>query len=111
MLLADVSIKRPVFTTMMNLLIVIFGLISYQKMGVDNQPKVDLPIVNIRVQVPGATPRYIEQNVLNPIENAVRPIEGVDTIDSTASIGSVSVRVTFLLSEDINVAVNNIRNA
>lgn len=111
MLLADVSVKRPVFTTMMNLLIVIFGLIAFQRMGVDNQPKVDLPIVNIRVQVPGATPRYIEQNVLNPIENAVRPIEGVDIIDSTASIGSVSVRVTFQLSEDINVAVNNVRNA
>lgn len=111
MLLANIAVKRPVFTTMMNILIVVFGLIAFQKMGVDNQPKVDMPIVNIRVQVPGATPRYIEQNVLNPIENAVRPIEGVETIDSTASIGSVSVRVTFILNEDINVAVNNIRNA
>ena len=97
MLLSDISIKRPVFTTMMNILIVIFGLMAYQKIGVDSQPKVDLPIVNIRVSVPGATPRYIEQNVLNPIENAVRPIEGVDTIDSTASMSSVSIRVTFPL--------------
>jgi HAE1 family hydrophobic/amphiphilic exporter-1 len=111
MFLTNISIKRPVFTTMMNLLIVIFGIIAYKRMGVDNLPKVDLPIVNIRVSVPGATPRFIEQNVLNPIENAVRPIEGVDTIDSTASIGSVSVRVRFQLSEDINVAVNNVRNA
>jgi HAE1 family hydrophobic/amphiphilic exporter-1 len=111
MLLSDVSIKRPIFAGMMNLLIIIIGLLAYQKIGVDNQPKVDLPIVNIKVQVAGATPKYIEQNVLNPIESALRSIEGIDTIDSTASNGSVNIRVTFVLSENINVAVNNIRNA
>ena len=111
MLLSNVSIKRPIFAGMMNLLIIIIGLLAYQKIGVDNQPKVDLPIVNIKVQVAGATPKYIEQNVLNPIESALRSIEGIDTIDSTASNGSVNIRVTFVLSENINVAVNNIRNA
>ena len=111
MLLSDVSIKRPVFAGMMNLLIIIIGILAYQKIGVDTQPKVDLPIVNIRVQVPGAAPKYIEQNVLNPIESALRSIEGIDTIDSSATNGSVTIRVAFVLTENINVAVNNIRNA
>jgi hydrophobic/amphiphilic exporter-1 (mainly G- bacteria), HAE1 family len=111
MLLSNVSIKRPVFAGMMNLLIIIIGILAFQKIGVDNQPKVDLPIVNIRVQIPGATPKYIEQNVLNPIESALRAIEGIDTIDSTATNGSVNIRVAFVLSQNINVAVNNIRNS
>jgi HAE1 family hydrophobic/amphiphilic exporter-1 len=111
MFLSNISIQRPVFATMMNLLIIVFGFIAYQKIGVDNQPKIDIPIVNIRVNVSGATPRYIEQNVLDPIETSLRSIEGVDTIYSTATTGSVSIRVNFILDQDINVAVNNIRNA
>lgn len=111
MLISDVSIKRPVFASMLNLLIIIFGLMSFKKMGVDTYPRVDLPIVNIRIQVPGATPSFIEQNVLKPVEVALRSIEGIDSIASTASIGQASFSVAFKLSQNTDVAVNNIRNA
>lgn len=111
MFISDVSIKRPVFASMLNLLIIIFGLMSFKKMGVDTYPRVDLPIVNIRIQVPGATPVFIEQNVLKPVEVALRSIEGVDSMSASASIGQASVSVTFKLSQNTDVAVNNIRNA
>ena len=111
MFFSNVSIRRPVFTCMMNLLIIIFGLIGYSKIGVDENPKVDLPYVSIRVQVPGAPPSFIEENVLNPIEKQMKTIEGISNIFSTInSDGSVVISLEFVLDHDVTKATNDVRN-
>ena len=111
MLLSQTSIKRPVFSLMMNLAIIIFGFLAYQKIGIDTQPKVDLPNVNIRVQAPGSTPKFIENNILRPIELSLRSLSGIDSISSTVTLGDVNISVVFNLEENIDTKVNNIRNA
>ena len=92
--LTEVSIKRPAFITMVILGLVVLGLFSYGKMGVDLYPNVTFPVVAISVPYPGASPQEIETSVVKPIEEAVGTIAGLDQIQSTCadSFGLIIVR-------------------
>ena len=76
-------IKRPVFTTMFILLLVVFGIRCYPEIGVDLNPDVDLPIVSVRVTYSGASPQEMETLVTKPIENRVSQVSGINTQDAT----------------------------
>jgi HAE1 family hydrophobic/amphiphilic exporter-1 len=109
MWLADTSIKRPVFATMMVMALVVFGVVSYPTIGVDLFPKVDFPIVNIKTVLRGASPEIMDVDVTDKIEEAVNTINGVKTI-SSMSAESVSVTtVEFVLERDIDLAVQDVR--
>ncbi|MCG2813298.1 MAG: efflux RND transporter permease subunit, partial [Thermodesulfovibrionales bacterium] len=91
MWLADTSIKRPVFATMVIAALVIFGVVSYPDIGVDLFPKVDFPMVNITTTLKGASPEIMDIDVTDKIEEAANTINGVKTIASTSTEGVSSV--------------------
>ncbi|MEW6740056.1 MAG: efflux RND transporter permease subunit [Nitrospirota bacterium] len=109
MWLADTSIKRPVFATMVIAALVIFGVVSYPGIGVDLFPKVDFPIVNITTTLKGASPEIIDIDVTDKIEEAVNTINGVKTINSSSTEGVSTVSVEFVLERDIDLAVQDVR--
>ena len=87
MKLADVSIKRPVFTTMIVVAILVLGLFSFMKLNVDQFPDIDIPYVVITTVLPGAGPEQIETDVTKIVEDAVNPIAGVEHISSISQEG------------------------
>lgn len=109
MWLADTSIKRPVFATMVIMALVIFGVVSYPDIGVDLFPKVDFPIVNITTTLKGASPEIMDVDVTDKIEEAINTINGVKTITSTSTEGRSAVIVEFVLERDIDLAVQDVR--
>jgi hydrophobe/amphiphile efflux-1 (HAE1) family protein len=109
MKLADVSIQRPVFATMMILALIVLGLFSYLKLNVDLYPNVDIPYVIITTVLPGAGPEQIETDVTKKIEDAVNPIEGVDFIQSYSREGVSLVVIAFKLEIDGKIAAQDVR--
>jgi len=109
MKLADVSIKRPVFATMMILSLVVLGLFALTKLNVDLYPDVDFPFVVITTVLPGAGPEQIESDVTMPLEEAVNPIAGVDHIQSTSQEGVSIVIIRFKLEIDGKTAAQEVR--
>ena len=109
MWLADTSIKRPVFATMLVMALVVFGVVSYPNIGLDLFPKVDFPIVNIKTILRGASPEIMDVDVTDKIEEAVNTINGVKTIGSTSAEGVSLVTVEFVLERDIDLAVQDVR--
>jgi HAE1 family hydrophobic/amphiphilic exporter-1 len=109
MWLADTSIKRPVFATMVILGLVVLGIVSYPRIGVDLFPKVDFPIVNITTTLKGASPEIIDIDVTDKIEEAINTINGVKTITSTSVEGRSTVVAEFVLERDIDLAVQDVR--
>ncbi len=109
MWLADTSIKRPVFATMLVMALVVFGVVSYPTIGVDLFPRVDLPIVNIKTTLRGASPEIMDVDVTDKVEEAVNTINGVKTISSTSAEGVSLFIVEFVLERDIDLAVQAVR--
>ncbi len=100
MLLTEVSIKRPVFTTMMMVALVVFGVVSYKRLAVDEYPDITYPIVMANTSYPGASPEVMERDVSRPIEEALNTVQGIREITSTSSEGNSSVRVMLQLGMD-----------
>ncbi len=109
MKLADVSIQRPVFTTMIVVAILVLGLFSFIKLNVDQYPNVDIPFVVITTVLPGAGPEQVESDVTKVIEDAVNPVEGVDHISSTSQEGVSIVIIQFKLEIDGKTASQDVR--
>jgi HAE1 family hydrophobic/amphiphilic exporter-1 len=109
MKLADVSIKRPVFATMMIFALIVLGLFSYLKLNVDLYPDIDIPFVVITTALPGAGPEQIENDVTKKIEDAVNPVAGVDYIQSTSQENLSIVIIAFKLEVDGKSAAQDVR--
>ncbi|NVJ98229.1 MAG: efflux RND transporter permease subunit, partial [Alphaproteobacteria bacterium] len=110
MILSDVSVKRPVFATVISLLLIAFGLISFQDLSVRELPDVDPPVVGIRTNYPGANAAVVETRVTQIIESAIAGVPGIKTIESTSSDGRSNITIEFLLSRDIDAASNDVRD-
>jgi len=109
MWISDTSIKKPVFATMVILALVVLGLVSYPRIGVDLFPKIDFPIVSITTRLTGASPEIMDMDVTDKIEEAINTINGVKTITSTSYEGVSNIIVEFVLEKDIDLAVQDIR--
>ena len=109
MWLADTSVKRPVFATMIIMALVVLGAVSYPEIGVDLLPKVDFPIVTVSTDLNGASPEVIDVDVTDKIEGAVNTINGVKTITSSSTDGNSRVTIEFVLERDIDLAVQDVR--
>ena len=111
MFLSELSIKRPVFATMMMLALVVLGLFSLRRLKLDDMPDVDLPFVMIQVNYPGASTEAVERDVTKKIEEAVNPIEGVDRIESSSVEGYTMIFIQFTLQTKIMTAQSDVRSA
>ena len=107
---ANIFIKRPVFTLMINAALVVLGYFSYQGLGLDLFPKMDYPNVRIQASYPGASPEELESDIVKIVETAVNTIGGIDTISSKCEFGSANVIVAFDLEKDIDVAAQEVRD-
>jgi len=109
MFLSDVSIKRPVFATMMMVLLVVLGLVSYQRLAIDEYPDITYQTVVVQATYRGASPQVMEREVARPIEEALNTVQGVKEVTSTASEGNASVRVQFELDADVGVGLQDVQ--
>jgi hydrophobe/amphiphile efflux-1 (HAE1) family protein len=110
MKLADVSIDRPVFITMVTLGVLVLGALSLSRLGVDLFPDVSFPIVTIVTPYPGAGPEEVENQVTRPIEEAVSAINGVDQVTSESRDGVSQVLIQFKVEADIQQAASDVRD-
>ncbi len=108
--LAEICVRRPVFATMLILSLTVVGLFSYQSLGVDLFPKIDLPTITITVVNPGASPQEIETEITDKVEGAVNTISGIDELRSTSVEGVSQVFIGFLLEKNPDIAAQEVRN-
>ncbi len=110
MILSDLSVKQPVFATMMMVALVVLGVFSYRELSIDLFPNVDIPVVTVQTLYPGVAPETVETEVTKRIEEAVNPIEGVKHISSTTTEGVSIVVAEFELGTDIHTAAQDVRS-
>jgi len=108
--LAEVCVRRPVFAAVLILVLVVVGAFGFTRLGVDRFPQVENPTVSVSVSYPGSPPEAIETEITQKIEQAVNTIAGVDELRSTSSEGASNVTVQFNLSQDAEVATQNVRD-
>jgi len=109
MSLSDISIKNPVFAWMLMAALMIFGLISYGRLGISQLPDVDFPVVSINLAWEGAAPEVMETDVVDVVEDSLMSIQGVRDISSSIKQGQASITVEFNLGRDIDVAVQEVQ--
>jgi HAE1 family hydrophobic/amphiphilic exporter-1 len=110
MFLSDLSIKRPVLVTMVVLSLVVLGIYSTTRLGIDLMPKIDFPYVSISVIYPGAGPQEIETLILKPIEDEVGSLSGIRNIQSFAQEGIGTIVLEFALGVDVDLAAMDVRD-
>ncbi|MCB1062904.1 MAG: efflux RND transporter permease subunit [Verrucomicrobiae bacterium] len=111
MLLSDTSIRRPVFATVLNLLLVTFGIVSFTRLQVREFPDVDPPIVTISTNYIGASAQVVERRITQLIEDQISIVEAIKSIESSSMDGSSTVTVEFDIERNIDDAANDLREA
>ncbi|MFM9913057.1 MAG: efflux RND transporter permease subunit [Methylophilaceae bacterium] len=109
MTLPELSIKRHVLAWMLSAVLVLFGIISYQRIGVDRLPFIEFPIISVTTTLKGANPEIIDTSITNLIETSVNSVPGIEHIQSTSSPGASNVTITFALDKRIDVAFNEVQ--
>ncbi|OGV49048.1 MAG: multidrug transporter AcrB [Lentisphaerae bacterium GWF2_44_16] len=110
MILSDISVKRPVFATVISLLLIVFGIICYQRLPLREYPDIDSPIVSIKTEYTGASANVVETKVTQIIEDSVSGISGLKTIDSSSEDGMSNVTLEFNTNVNIEEAANDVRD-
>ena len=110
MQLAEVSIRRPVFATVLSLLIVLIGAVSFNRLTVREYPKIDEPVVTVSVSYAGASAEVIESQVTKPLEDSIAGIDGVDVITSISRADQGQISVRFRLEKDADSAAAEVRD-
>jgi len=108
--LSTISIKRPVLAIVMSLVIILFGMISFDFLGVREFPSIDPPIITVRTSYTGANADVIQSQITEPLEKALNGIEGIRTISSASNQGSSSITVEFNLGANLEAAANDVRD-
>ena len=108
--ISELSIKRPVLATVIVLVIVLFGMIGYNFLGVREYPSVDQPIISVNVSYPGANADVIMNQITEPLEQNINGIPGIRSLSSVSSQGSSRITVEFELSVDMETAANDVRD-
>ena len=110
MILSRVSIQRPILATMLNLVLVLFGLIGLSRLPVRELPDIDPPLVSVLTVYPGANAQVVETEVTERLEEQINNIEGIKTLRSESREGASSISVEFDLSRDIDLAAQDVRD-
>jgi len=111
MLLSDVSIKRPVFATVMSLILIVLGVVSFTRLPLRELPDVDPPVVSVNTTYTGASAAVVESRITQVLEDAISGIEGVDVITASSRNGRSDINILFTLTRDIEGAANDVRDA
>lgn len=107
--LSGIAIRRPVFTSMVMLGLVVLGIFSFRQLPIDEMPDVEIPIVAVQTVYPGASPETIERQVTERLEESFNPVQGVENITSTTLEGSSLIIVEFELERDVDQAAQDIQ--
>ena len=110
MSLSTLSIKRPVFTIVINLTIILFGIIGYSYLGVREFPSIDPAQINVRTNYTGANSDIIESQITEPLEKAINSIDGIRNITSSSNQGSSNITIEFKLEKNLEEAANDVRD-
>jgi HAE1 family hydrophobic/amphiphilic exporter-1 len=110
MSLPGIAIRRPVFAWMLMCAVILFGMISFSRLGISQLPDVDFPVVSVSLTLNGAAPEVVESQVLDPLEDAIMEIDGIRSVTSSAQQSSGSIAVEFELNRDIDESMQEIQN-
>lgn len=108
--ISELSLRRPVLAFVMNIIIVLFGVIGFNFLGVRDYPAIDPPNVNVRTGYPGANADIIESQITEPLEKSINGIAGIKNITSSSSVGTSNINIEFELSVDLEAAANDVRD-
>ena len=108
--ISELSLKRPILATVMNILIILFGVVGYSFLAVREYPAIDPPIVNVRTSYTGANSDIIESQITEPLEKSINGIPGIRSISSSSSNGSSNITIKFNISENLEAAANDVRD-
>ncbi len=109
MRLTEICVKRPVFAFMLIMFLVVLGVSSFLKLGVDLFPRSDPASVFVKVRLPGATPEEVTTQVVMPLEESIAAVSGIDELRAMVSEGSATIYATFVLERDIGEAAEDVR--
>jgi len=109
MFLSDISIRRPVFATMMMVTLVVLGIVAYQRLSLDEYPDVTYPVIIVQTSYPGTSPEVMERQISRPIEQAVNTVQGIYEVSSTSLEGISIVRLQFNLGADVKGAQQDVQ--
>ncbi|MGE0119405.1 MAG: efflux RND transporter permease subunit [Dongiaceae bacterium] len=110
MFLPDLCIKRPVFATVLSLLVVLVGIICYDRLSLREYPKIDEPIVTVDTRYPGASAEIVESQITKPLEDSLSGIEGIEFMTSVSRAERSQITVHFTVSRDTDAAANDVRD-
>lgn len=107
--LAEICVRRPVFASVLSLVILVVGSVFYTQLGVDQYPKIDIPVIIILTTLPGSSPEDVEREISDKIEGAVNTINGIDELRSISSEGVSQVIIQFVLEKNVDVAAQEVQ--
>lgn len=110
MLLSDISIKRPVFASVISVLLIIFGIVSFQRLALRQYPDIDPPVVSVDTRYRGAAASVVDTRITEIIENRISGVEGIRSVESSSSDGRSRITIEFDVGRDIDAAANDIRD-
>jgi len=110
MLLSDLSVKRPVFASVLSVLLVIFGLVSFDRLSLREYPDIDPPVVSIETNYRGAAANVVETRITQLIEDRISGVEGIRFISSSSEDGRSKIDIEFEITRDIDGAANDVRD-
>jgi HAE1 family hydrophobic/amphiphilic exporter-1/multidrug efflux pump len=108
--ISELSLKRPVLATVMNIAIIIFGLVGYSFLALREYPAIDPPIISVQTSYTGANSEVIQSQITEPLEKAINGIPGIRTINSSSSVGNSNITVEFNLGVNLETAANDVRD-
>ncbi len=108
--ISSISVRRPVLAIVMNLIILLFGIIGFQSLGVREYPSIDPPVISVRTGYSGANAEIIESQITEPLEKAINGIAGIKSISSSSNQGSSSITVEFDINSNLEAAANDVRD-
>jgi multidrug efflux pump len=108
--ISELSLRRPVLAFVMNIIIVLFGVIGFNFLGIRDYPAIDPPNVNVRTSYSGANADIIESQITEPLEKSINGIAGIKNITSSSSVGTSNINIEFELSVDLEAAANDVRD-
>src|SRR6476661_5350413 len=110
MKISDISIRRPVFASMVSAALVLFGVIGYSRLSVREYPDVDPPIVSVSTELPGANPQVVESAVTDILEEELSTVQGLRTLTSSSQEGNSNITLEFNLDRDVEAAAQDVRD-
>jgi HAE1 family hydrophobic/amphiphilic exporter-1/multidrug efflux pump len=108
--ISELSLKRPVLATVMNLALILFGLVGYSFLAVRDYPAIDPPVISVSTSYTGANADIIESQITEPLEKQLNGIPGIKSITSSSQLGSSSITLEFNLGVDLEAAASDVRD-